>query len=325
MSAPVASAPGAVTVYTLVDASYFTGLVGLVNSLRLTGNPYAVVALDCGLRDWQRELVMHEVRLVSCPETPAESPFLKKAEISRLGPEGVIVWLDSDIVVTRRLAELVEVARRGRFCAFRDDWEPGVERCFPEWEQLFELQAPLRPQTYVNTGFFAFDVARFPTLLERWADCCRRIPAEGILTGDHASDPLWAGDQDALNALLMSEVPVGAVEALPTAAMAHARGMGRVQVVDQKTLAVRDGTDEPWMLHYTWRPKPWQPEGWRRVKPDAYVVLLLRSLFGEGAAVALPVSSVPRWLRPGMEGKAWLFLVRVGRKLLTVARGLARR
>jgi hypothetical protein len=325
MSATVAPAGGGVTVYTLADAPYFTGLVGLVNSLRLTGNPYAVVAIDGGLHDWQRELVSQEVQVVPCPEAASESPFLKKAEISRLGPEGVIAWLDSDIVVTRRLAELLEIARRGRFCAFRDDWEPGVERCFPEWEQLFELQAPVRPQTYVNAGFFAFDVARFPTLLERWADCCRRIPAEGILTGDHAADPLWAGDQDALNALLMSEVPAGAVEALPTVAMAHARGMRRVQVVDEKRLAVRVGADEPWMLHYTWRPKPWQPDGWRRVKPDAYVVLLVRSLFGEGAAVVTPVSSVPRWLRPGVEGRAWLLLVRAARKLLTRTGALGRR
>jgi len=312
-----AAAAGGVTVYTLADASYFPGLVGLVNSLRLTGNPYEVVAIDGGLADWHRELLAPEVRVVPRPPSWTDSPYLWKAVVAQLRPEGVLIWLDSDILVTRSLADVVEVARQGRICVIRDDWEPGVERFFPEWEGLFELAAPCRRQTYVNAGFFAFDVARWPTLLDRWADCCRRIPPEGILHGDHATDPLWGGDQDALNALLMSEIPSGAVEYLPSGEMAHARGMAAVRVVDRSRLVVSAPGASPRLLHYTWQPKPWQPEGWRRVKPEAYVSLLIRSLYGEGAAVRPPRSSVPLWLRPGPTGKVSLFLVRAVRKLLS--------
>ena len=176
-----------------------------------------------------------------------------------------------------------------------------------EWEQLFELEAPCRPQTYVNAGFFVFDTARWPMLLERWSDCCRRIPPTGILSGDHETDPLWGGDQDALNALLMSEVPSGVVEYLPSAEMAHAKGLAGVRVIDRSRLVVACRGVRPRVLHYTWRPKPWQREGWRRVKPDAYVSLLIRSLFGEGATVRVPPSSVPLWLRPASPGECRCF------------------
>ncbi len=306
-----------VTVFTLADASYFPGLVGLVNSLRLTGNPYEVVALDGGLTDRQRELLAPEIRIVPRPASWTESPYLWKAVVGQLDPAGVFVWLDSDLLVTRSLDDVVELARQGRICVIRDDWPPGFERFFPEWEDLFELAAPCRPQTYVNAGFFAFDVARWPTLLERWEACCRRVPPEGILNGDYETDPLWGGDQDALNALLMSEVPSGAVEYLPSGEMAHAKGMAAVRVTDRSRLVVTNGDAYPRVLHYTWLPKPWQREGWRRVKHDAYVTLLIRSLFGEGATVRIPRSSVPLWLRPGLTGKASLFLLRAVRKLLS--------
>lgn len=309
------------TVYTLADATYFPGLVGLLNSLRLTGNPYELVVIDAGLADWQRELLRPWARVVPRSDSGVASPYLWKSGVAGLAPEGVVIWLDSDILVTRSLADVVDLARQGRICAIRDDWPPGFERFFPEWESLLALRAPCRPQTYVNSGFFAFDTAHWPALLDRWDECCRRMPHADILIGDHATDPLWAGDQDALNALLMSEVPAGAVAHLPSGEMAHARRMGEVRVVDPSRLVVvADGAD-PRLLHYTWRPKPWERAAWRRVKPDAYVSLLIRSLFGEGATMAIPRSSLPYWLRPGLLGKASLFLVRVTRKLLSLLPG----
>lgn len=318
-SRPTLAGSTAATVFTIADASYFVGVVGLVNSLRLTGNPYEIVVIDCGLEEWQRALLARETRVVPLPDTSIASPYLWKSLVASLDPVAVVLWVDSDILVTRPLADVVAIAREGRICVVRDDWDTGVERFFPEWEELFDLHAPCRRQTYVNAGFFALDVAQFPTLLERWAECCRRIPPHGILIGEHTTDPLWAGDQDALNALLMSEVPVGKVACLPAAEMVHARGMSRVRVVDAATLAVVEQDVHPRLLHYTWRPKPWQTGAWRRVKPDAYVTLLIRSLFGDGATISIPVAVVPRWLRPGRPGRASLFLVRAARKSIVLS------
>ncbi len=253
--------------------------------------------------------------VVSRPVTPGESPQLWKALIHDLDPAGVIIWLDADILVTRRLADAVSIARNGQICAVRDTWTSGIERFFPEWEPLFDLAAPCRREPYVNAGFFAFDVSSFPGLLDRWAACCRRVPSAEIFGGDdETANPLWAADQDALNALFMSELPVGSVVRWPSWEMVHTTTMGQVRVVDDSRLIVDYGGKQPCFLHYTWRPKPWEPGAWRRVRPDGYVLLLIRSLFGRGAAVRVPRTSVPRWLRPGVAARAFLFLIRVARK-----------
>jgi hypothetical protein len=50
-----------------------------------------------------------------------------------------------------------------------------ADRWFPEWEAIFDLEAPLRHQRYVNTGIVAFSPGSHPSLLPRWEECCDRI------------------------------------------------------------------------------------------------------------------------------------------------------
>jgi hypothetical protein len=48
--------------------------------------------------------------------------------------------------------------------------------------------------------------------------------------------PLWAADQDALNALLTSEIPAGAVELLPATHEVHPVDLMKTRIVDLNTL-----------------------------------------------------------------------------------------
>ena len=93
------------TFYTIADAGFFPGLVALLNSLRLTGNAGELVALDRGLTPAQRELLEGHVSVVDLPEAPAGSPILLKPYPGQVGATGTIVLVDSDMIVTRPLAE----------------------------------------------------------------------------------------------------------------------------------------------------------------------------------------------------------------------------
>ena len=94
------------TFYTIADAGFFPGLVALLNSLRLTGNSGELVVLDRGLTTAQRGLLEGQVSLVELPEAPAGSPILLKPYPGVVGASGTIVLIDSDMIVTRSLAEI---------------------------------------------------------------------------------------------------------------------------------------------------------------------------------------------------------------------------
>jgi hypothetical protein len=301
------------TVYTLADANYVPGLVALVNSLALQGHELQVVALDGGVPADARARFGDRVEFISLPADLAGRGYLAKSFLSTLDVRGTVLWIDSDIILTSPLDDVLEHARSGRFCAFRDDFPPGYERHFPEWEQLFGLATAPRPQTYVSAGFFAFSADRWPALIQRWSEATHRVSSDQMFTGDHLANPLWAGDQDALNALLMSELPADALVAFPSVEMAHTRTIDEARVVDARALLVVHRGSTARMVHYSWGPKPWMAADWRRIGTNAYVTLLQRLLFDDDVEVAWPPQRVPVWLRRGVRGRATLRAIAVAR------------
>lgn len=287
------------TFYTVSNAAYFPGTVALLNSLRLTGNEGELVVLDVDLEPFQRELLRSHVRLVQVPQEVAINPLLLKAFPATLDPEGVVVVIDSDIIVTGDLSAAVDEAQRGAICVYPDT---RPDRWFAEWSTEFGLQAALRRQPYVNSGFVAFSVDSWPWLLSRWRSLSEGIPSPSTRAGGAPKEtPLWDGDQDALNAILMSEVPADAlcllpVEEAPTAfADRH-----QVDVVDVTRLACTFRGRRSVFLHTSGVPKPWQANGWLpRIWRDGYVRLLPRVLFGEDVPLRLDAAVAPLWLRPG--------------------------
>jgi len=205
----------AATFYTVADEHFFAGVVALVNSLRLLGHEEPVVVGDFGLRPDQHTRLAAFAEVVTVPADLAENPLLYKPFPRVFVPDGVVVIIDSDMVVTRRLDDVLREAAQGRICLFSDETQE--ERFFPELEELFALAAPLRRQPSLNSCFVAFDVAHWPDLLPRWWEACSSIPSAGTRgRGGPWTGPYWDGDRDALNALLMSEVPPGAVTTRPS-------------------------------------------------------------------------------------------------------------
>jgi hypothetical protein len=286
------------------------GAVAMLNSLRLTGNEGELVLLDNGLSDDQRRRLEPHARLEPVARETVEWPTLLKPSVHELHREGVAVLIDSDIVVTGPLGDIVDQAAEGAVCAYPDHPE-ALERSFEEWIELFGLKAPLRPRTYVNAGFLAVGGELAPTLLRRWWEATERL-IEHHWTPD-ARNPVRDLDQDSLNALLMSEVGPEEIRDLPQG-MAIPPDIYRTRVVDDRTLASSlDGLPVR-LLHYTGAPKPWDARGWTRARRDAYTELLPRLLFGADVPIQLRPSEVPVWLRPTSGGAAALSALNVANR-----------
>jgi hypothetical protein len=331
-----ASDPGAgAAFYTVSDARFFVGTVALLNSLRLTGHEQPLVVLDQGLELAQLErLGLHAtvVAFASEREHPVTAkPFPYLAD----GPPTVVV-IDSDMIVTGPLGDVLAEAGEGRICLFPDHVSDRG-RWFAEWKEIFELAGEPRRQTYLNSGFVALSSERWPALLPRWWDACSRIPGAQIFTSDNS--PLRDGDQDALNAILMSEIPEASVLVLDDSAEAYPDALTRVVVQDERSLACTIDGDGVVILHHAMRPKVWLPSGRRRVdRRDAYLRLLPRLLFDADVALRLSAGEVPVWLRPSPQGRAALSVtstsnrareraarvVSVGRRRARKLAGLAR-
>lgn len=284
----------AASFYTISDARFFVGTVALLNSLRVTGHEQDLVILDGGFTPEQRRLLAPHSTFVEVASPPEDRRLLKPFP-ALVDPEGIVVLVDSDMVITDSLAPILAHAASGRICVFPDHPSDAC-RWFEEWRDVFALRAPLRHQPYVNSGFLAVPTQHWPELLTRWWETCEQIGARRELVGDPRWEPTDQADQDALNALLMSEVPAGAVEQL----LGYEWDLRRVVVEDVKSLVcVSDGRRQP-LLHTPLNPKVWQPDGWRRVGMNtAYVRLLPRLLFGPDVAVRLEPEDVPLWVRPG--------------------------
>ena len=292
---PMGAAP--VTFFTIANAPYFPGLVGLVNSLRLVGHGDAIVVADCGLDAAQRALLAPHCTLFPMPRGAVANPTQYKPFPHLLAPKGIVVIIDSDMIVTRSLAEPIAAAARGKIAVFPD---PDFDRWFGEWRDVFALAAPPRHQVYACAGFIAFSTRHWPRLLPRWWEACARTSRHATLQEGAADGPTAQGDQDALNAVLMSEFPADAIAYQPAEQQAFKWQFRRVRLTDSATLRCRFRGEEPLILHAAFPPKPWQRRG---VRWTVYLHLLRRLLTSPDVALRLPPRMLERWLRPDRRGE----------------------
>jgi hypothetical protein len=297
MSSPTA------TYFTSSDAMFYPGTAALINSLRLTGHTGEVVVYDLGLTEPQRQR-LSTVATVKPPSTPHER--VPKALPTSDEAAGCVAVLDSDMLVVRPLDDLIELAAQGKLVVFPD----AADRWYEEWAEVFELRAPLRRERYANAGFLALSVEHWPSVLERWAEVNLRLPT---VRPENLYHPLRDLDQDAMSALLMSEVPAVSVAMQPASGMAHPPDMGHIRVESQKTLQCSDPSVR--LLHHSLAPKVWSPQGWRRDLRQPYVQLLPRVLCGDDVALRLTHEELPLWLRSTVRGVMASRLIRTGQAI----------
>ena len=298
------------TYYTITDEAFFVGTVALLNSLRLTGHEGEFVALDCGLTPTQRERLAPYCQVKTAEREEGYSTHPLKPVAWQPDVDGVSVMIDSDIIVTGSLKPLLRDAAAGRIAAFVQ-W--GVrDRWFPEWESALGLTAPVRRQPHVCAGLIAFSVSARPNLLDRWREVSRQAlraskdPRNAAL--DWTEDPFRYVEEDALNAILKSEVIPEALAAYDHALAPMTFSPESVQIRDAERLRCVHGGQDTVLLHHSGSPKPWQRRLWVVVPYPAFAGLLPRVLFSEDVPLKLEHGDVPAWLRPGVGGDA----IRVG-------------
>jgi hypothetical protein len=307
-----------VTFYTISNEPYFLGTVALLNSLRKAGNDGRLVVLDAGLSRSQRARLEEQATVVTL-SGDVSRPWLLKAYPRFFDVRGVVIIIDSDMIVTGSLRRVIDYAARGKICVFPDDLSQSA-RWFKEWEDGFGLETSLRRQPYVNAGFIALSTQHWPGFLSRFWELSERLPSETVWAGGDASMPFWGADQDALNALLMSEIPAGAVEVLPATHEAHPDDLAKTKIVDVKTLeCALDGAPVK-ILHYSMSPKAWDRRGWLRVRRDAYVQLFGRVACGTDVSLRLGPAELPLWLRPSASGKIALATLDIGHGIVSKIR-----
>ena len=314
---------GRVQIYTYGDARYFPGIVALVNSLRITGNDEPVVVLDLGLEPAQRRVLASHCRFMTAGPPPGTSPWHLFPFPVFDDPSGVVAIVDSDVLVTTSLRPYFESAADGRIVAFPD---PVPGRFFGEWEQVFALPSAPRPgQPYVNAGFVAFSTLRHPDLLARWWAGCERIAARRTALDDGVvANPVAFGDQDALNALLMSVVEPDRLAVQPVGAELFLESeFARMKVRDLARLRCELDGQPVSLLHHIYVDKAWAHTSWRGLRRTGYTRCLRRALAGPALEIRPAASEVPRWLRQGPSGAAAASLV-YGRALLGRVRRRAR-
>jgi hypothetical protein len=289
-----------VTFYTIGDSRFFLGVVGLLNSLRLTGHYDRVVVLDCGFTPAQRDMLKSHCTLFEMPRERVNNPQQYKPFPYLLNPRGTIVIIDGDMIVTRSLKDIIALGAQGKICVYPN---PEYNRWFAEWKQLFDLSCEPRRQIYVASGFVCFSILHWPDLLERWWQSCERIFSHPTLyEGAPNSNPTAQSDQDALNAVLMSDIPWGGLSLQPAADVAFDRyKLVHVRVVDIRTLSCTMDGHAPVLIHNSGLPKLWERQAWVKLEFDnVYVRLLRRLLTGTDVALRISQPELPIWLRSGV-------------------------
>jgi hypothetical protein len=296
--------------YCVTGRDFFTGAVALLNSLRLLGHDQPVFVCDCGMTDAQRARLDGHATLVAGDRN--RPPSTQKLVAPLAKPADVAILLDSDLIVTRPLGELIERAAGGRVIAFEND----VERHFDEWSDLFGLP-PLRSGPYMtSSAVFAGGDAGRKVITEMAARLDRVEPARTWVGGGNPADPLYLYDQDLFNAVALSCLPEDRVEALP-AALAPIPPFAGVRIADRQTLRCRErGARSPYFLHHASH-KPWLVE----LRTNVYSRLLTRLLLADDVAIRLDPSELPARLRTGPRARVERFATDVR---LAVP-GLARR
>jgi hypothetical protein len=286
------------------NARFFVGTVALLNSLRLTGTDAPLTILDVGLTTEQRARLEPHADVRARDEfgsSASSSPHAAKPLAGVACEADVVVVIDGDMIVTGPLDDLVGIARSGQIVVLSDGPRQPLRR-FQEWEGTFRLEAPLRQgETYVNSGIVALSQTAWPTLLRRWAAMCERLPPDLPEQREryhqiYGSWPFADYDQDALNALLMSEVPPSSTHVLPYWSVPFPQDMTSVELLDMSTLRCTARGHIVRALHYGNRPKPWDPWGWTRAGDQAFVSLLPRVVLAADVTVRLAPSEIPRWL-----------------------------
>ncbi|MBM3692963.1 MAG: hypothetical protein FJW77_06680 [Actinobacteria bacterium] len=301
--ASVMTVPAGLSVYTVCNARYFPALVLLVASVERHAPGTPLTVYDVGLDDVQRVWLRTRATIVDGTAARRAVPSLDKAFAATLDPSGPILIIDADGLVAGDLGPLVEKARAGSIVAAVD---PMATRRVAAWSDRFGLQAPLRVQRYVGAGTVLLDADVHGGLLRRWWDLC------GVASDRYAEwradpdEPLMHNDQDVLNALLMSEVPEGAVEHFTTEQMAASLFMPGVRLHDRRRLVFSGPGGGPLVVQCMTQAKPFLPEGGASLFGSAYTMALRAVLVDEarrsdpGGAVD-PSVLVP-WLRPGPLG-----------------------
>ena len=306
--------------YCVADERYFLGAVGMINSLRLLGHAEPVFVLDCGLRREQRELLERETIVVAAP-TDAP-PYLLKTIAPLCHPAEVMVLIDADMVATRPLTELIELASEGRVVAFED--RPH-DRFFAEWGKLG--LGPARRRRYVNAGLVCLGGDVGGEVLRLLDEHQRHVDFELTFWRRNVRDyPFRFGDQDVLNAILATRVGASRVVALPERLGAQPEGgtfFPRLHVRDLNAIrcADADGT-EPYVLHQS-KGKPWL----RPMYHGIYSSLLARLLLGEDVALRVSERDVPLRMRPGFLARLERTRVNMQQRVrwrVRAARGAAR-
>jgi hypothetical protein len=125
-----------------------------------------------------------------------------------LRPQGTVVLIDSDMIVTEP-EPCAGACGAGKICAFPD---PDHDT----WWAARGLPCAPRKQTYVIAGFVAFSASFWPEFLAQWWKACERIRKRLIYQEGVAKlSPKGSGAQDAPNAVLMSVIPADALSLLP--------------------------------------------------------------------------------------------------------------
>jgi len=303
-----------VAFYCVCDAKHYLGLVALINSLRLVGHLEPIYFVDAGLEPAQRESIAHEVSFI---EPPDGVPLIFLRPVGPMVcPADVAVMLDADIIVVRRLTELIEAARGGKAIAFVDN-TPHDTRYFPEWQAALDV-GEVHRHRYYNAGQLIVPRAIGDSLLPAWRDALARIDVERTWhRNGRLDDPFYFGDQDVLNALATSFIDPADILSLENRLAPHPPFPG-LELVDRERLVCRyaDGV-QPFLLHHTLG-KPWL----QATRKSIYSTLLTRLLLGHDVAIRLEPSLIPHRLRSGRLATA--DLVRADRQARVVAQSRRR-
>ena len=180
-------------------------------------------------------------------------------------------------------------------CAFVD---PEADRRFPEWEILFGLaHHRVSRNTFRRVslpGRRSIGHSSSAAGVNSQSEC--RLQAT-LAHGAANNEALSQGDQDALNAVLMTEVPREALHLLADEERPVWRNT-RVRVLEESTLTCEFDGHRTKLLHADGSRKPWQSRVWWRIRHDAYVRLLRRLLFANDVAVSVSRRDVPICLGP---------------------------
>lgn len=272
--------------YSIADARHFLGVVALLNSLRLAGHDEPLFIADCGLEPAQRELLSPHAAVVAAD---ARVPYELKVVLPNRNPAHAMALLDADIIVTRPLSELLDLAGEGRIAAFTDAVS---HRHNPDWGDILGL-GTTRRQPYVNSGALFLpagtELLGLVQSLQHHVDLSRTKIGTGT-----PKEPFFYVDQDLWNAVFSTRVGPDELTILEHRLAPHPPFPG-LDLVDEASLrcAYPDGA-EPFLLHHVTR-KPWLVY----TRSNLYSRLLTRLLLGDDVVLRLSPDMIPFRLRNG--------------------------